>query len=113
FWHTRATIRKCDSEEEAAVFRHNTWAGGGTLEFPDGRKLLVSTNFWHTKLEVKTESGQSLIRLHTDGFLKMSARLEISPEAKEVAELPWLVSFSFYLALMMYMDASAATTATE
>ena len=109
FWHTRATIRPCDAEEDIATFRHNTWAGGGTLEFPDGRKLLASTNFWQTRLDIKTETGQPLIRLHTDGFLKMSATVEICPEAKEVVELPWLVMLSFYLAVMMYMDASAAS----
>ncbi len=108
FWQTRATIRRCDTEEEIATFRHNTWAGGGTLEFPDGRKLLATTNFWQTKLEIKTEAGDWLIHLHTDGFLKMSATVEINPDAKAMAELPWLVMLSFYLAVMMYMDASAA-----
>ena len=39
FWQSRASIRRCDSETEVAVFVNNTWVSGGTLEFPDGRKV--------------------------------------------------------------------------
>jgi len=46
FWRTRATIRGCESETNIAMFKNNTWSGGGALELPDGRKVLATTNFW-------------------------------------------------------------------
>ena len=34
FWQTRVTVRTSGTETDLAVFRNNTWSGGGTLEFP-------------------------------------------------------------------------------
>ena len=48
FWQTRVTIRGCGSDMDIAMFKNNTWSGGGTLELPDGRKVLATTNLWQT-----------------------------------------------------------------
>ena len=56
FWQTRATIRECERGTEIGSFKNNTWKGGGTLELPDGRRYLATTNIWQTKLEFQTES---------------------------------------------------------
>jgi hypothetical protein len=32
--------------------KNNTWSGAGTLTLPDGKKLLATTNFWQTHLEM-------------------------------------------------------------
>jgi len=113
FWQTRVSIRASGSETDLAVFRNNTWSGGGTLEFPDGRKYPANTNFWSTQYEFKTEEGKVLIsNKNIGGMLHMSSGVEIHPAAKEIAELPWMVLLSWYLTVMMYMDSAAVATAT-
>lgn len=108
FWQTRATVRAEGSETDLAMFKHNSWSGGGSLEFPDGRKLLATTNGWQTKLEIKTEAGEILLRFNTRGFVHLSATLEIHPAAAQMPELPWLVMFGWYLVVMLYMEAAAS-----
>jgi hypothetical protein len=112
FWQTRATIRPCDGEEEIATFQNNTWSGGGTLLFPDGRQYLANTNFWQTQYEFKTPTGESLIHYRNRGVFRSSAEVTILPQAKELEELPWMVMLGWYLIIMMQSDSSAAASAT-
>ena len=111
FWQTRATIRPCGSETEIATFRQGTWASGGTLEMPDGRKFPVSTNFWQTRYQMQTEGGEPLITYKTHGIVRLEAQMEIAPQAAGMPELPWIAMLGWYLAVLMYTDASAAATA--
>jgi hypothetical protein len=109
FWQTRATIRPCDSEQEIATFRNNTWSEGGTLLLPDGRQYPANTNFWQTQYEFKTPTGDSLIHYRNRGLLGSSAEVTIFPQAQEVPELPWMVMLGWYLVVMMQNDSAAAT----
>lgn len=109
FWQVRATIRSCGSDTEIATFKNNTWSGGGTLELSDGRKFLATTNGWQTTFELKTEAGETLVRFKRAGLVHLSAKVEIQPGAAGVPELPWVMMFGWYLAVMLYMD--SATTA--
>jgi hypothetical protein len=113
FWQTKATIRDCGSDAEIAVFKNNTWSGGGTLELSDGRKFSASTNGWRTTFEFKSETGETLVRFKSGGFVHLSATVEIPPDAAKIPELPWIVMLGWYLTVMMYMDttSTAATTA--
>jgi hypothetical protein len=107
FWETRATIRACGEETNIASFKNNTWSGGGTLELPDGRTFPATTaNMWHTKLEINTESGETLIEYKSGGFLHLSATVEIQPNAVSMPELPWIVMLGWYLIVMMNTDAA-------
>jgi hypothetical protein len=109
FWQTRATVRACDSETDIATFKNNTWKGGGTLELADGRKYLANTNFWQTQYEFKTETGERLFGYtNIGGVMHLSARVQIEPQAVNLPELPWLVMFGWYLALMLHRDSAAA-----
>jgi len=108
FWQTRATIRPCDGEEDIATFKNNTWSGGGTLLFPDGRQYLANTNFWQTQYEFKTEAGESLIHYRNRGLFGSSAEVTILPDAQGVPELPWMVMLGWYLVIMLQNDSSAA-----
>lgn len=107
FFQTRVTIRVCGEETDLAVFKNNTWKGGGALELPDGRRLLATTNLWQSNLEFKTESGEVLIRFKTGGLIHLSALVEIQPRALGMAELPLMVMLGWYLIVMMNMDATA------
>lgn len=111
FWQTRVTIRRCGSDTDIATFKNNTWSGGGTLELPDGREILATTNLWQTNFEFKTEAGETLVRFKTGGLVHLSATVEIQPDAAGVPELPWVVMFGWYLAVMMYMDTASTAGA--
>jgi hypothetical protein len=113
FWQTKVTIRASGTETDLAVFKNNTWSGGGTLELPEGRKYPASTNFWATQFEFKTEAGEALISYRSiGGMLHMSSAVEIHPLAEDLAELPWMVLLGWYLTVMMHMDSAAAVAAT-
>lgn len=111
FWKPRVTIRGCGTDLDIAIFKNNTWSGGGTLEFPDGRKILASTNFWQTNFEFKTEAGEELVRFKTGGLVRLSAKVEIQPDQAGKPELPWVVMLGWYLVVMMYVDTVTATSA--
>jgi hypothetical protein len=113
FWQTRVTVRRSDSETDIAVFKNNTWHGGGTLELSDGRKYPASTNFWETQYEFKTESGETLItykKIH--GILHLSSAVEIHSPVKSISETPWMVLLGWYLTVMMHKDSAAVTATT-
>ena len=109
FWQTRVTIRGCGSDMDLAMFKNDTWSGGGTLELSGGRKILASTSFWQTNFEFKTEADEILVRFKTGGLVHFSAKVDIQPNASQVPELPWIVMFGWYFAVMMYMDTAAIT----
>jgi len=109
FLQTRVTIRVCGEETDIAVFR-NTWSGGGELELPNGRKVLMTTNLWQSNLEFKTESDLALLQFKSAGLLQPAALVEVQREAIGLPELPWMVFLGWYLIVMMNMD-TAATAA--
>jgi hypothetical protein len=108
FLQTRVTIRACESEQEIATFRNNTWSGGGALMLPDGRQYPANTNFWQTQYEFTTAAGEPLVHFHNRGLFGSSADVTILPGAEQAPELPWLVSLGWYLIIMMQNDAAAA-----
>ncbi len=102
FLQTRVTIRESGCEADLAVFHNNTWDHGGTLEMSDGRKYLASINFWATQYSFKTEADDEIIRYRKiDGVLHMSAKVDILPNARGIAETPWIVLLGWYLVVMM------------
>jgi hypothetical protein len=108
FWTTRVTVRQCGSDDDLAVFHNNTWDGGGTLQFPDGRRYPASTNFWQTRYELQTDAGEPLVRFDIGGVFRQSAGVIVQPAAVRLAELPLLITLGWYLAVMMHQDSSAA-----
>ena len=112
FLQTRVTIRACDSEEEIAVFKNNSWSGGGTLELPDGRRLAADTNCWMTTYGFTSETGEPLVRFRKiGGLLHLSSAVEILPAGATFSRAPWLVMLGWYLAVQMHNDAAVASSA--
>ncbi len=107
FWQNRASIRACGSDTDLAVFKNNTWDGGGTLEFSDGRKFKGTTNFWMTSFEFKTETDEPLVRFKYGGVFRRSADVEISRLARGISEVSLFVLFGWYLVIMLNRDAEA------
>jgi hypothetical protein len=113
FWKSQASVRASGAETDLALFKNNTWSQGGTLELPDGRTYPANSNFWSTQDEFKTNTGEPLISYKKiNGIFHMSSAVEIHPLAGNIAELSWMVSFGWYLTVMMYMESAAAATAT-
>ena len=107
FWHTRANVRALGGMTDLAVFEPNTWSGGGTLRLATGASILVTTNLWQSKIEFQLAEHHALFRYLTEGFLRQQAELEILPAAKTRPDLPWLLPFGWYLAVMMHQDSTA------
>lgn len=112
FWQTSTTIRTCGSDTNLAVFRNNTWSSGGTLEFPNGRKARATTNLWMTKMEFRTDADEPLVRFDYGGAFRLSAKVVVSPTGWQAEYLPLFVLFGWYLAVMLYEDASAVAVIT-
>ena len=111
FWQPRVTVRTGESDADLAVF-HPRWVGGGTLEFPDGRPVrLSSANFWQSEW-VWQEKEKPLIRFKgRHGFIKANGAVEIQPEAAAYPDLAMLVLLGWYLILLHAEDSAAATVA--
>lgn len=105
FFQTRVSIRACGDETELATFRNNTWSGGGTLEFPDGRAFRATTNLWQTRLEWQSAEEVPLVCFHTGGVIRQSAQVEVELHGGTLAELPLLIVLGWYLVVMMNQDA--------
>lgn len=113
FLQTRVTIRPCGSEQELAVFKNNSWSGGGTLELPDGRRYQADTNGWMTSYTFSSEADDApLVRYRRiGGLLHLSSDVGITHAGAEVPELPWLVMLGWYLTVQLHNDASSASAA--
>jgi hypothetical protein len=110
FWQNRACIREAGSETDLAVFKNNTWASGGTLEFAQHR-FRATTNLWMTHFTFETESGRPLVQFKYGGVFRRSARVEISADGRPAPELPLLVLFGWYLVIMLDSDTDAVVAA--
>lgn len=106
FWRTKVTVRPCGSDAEIAIFKNNTWSGGGTLELLDGRTFQATNNCWQTRFGFETQAGEKLIEFESSGLLHLSASVAIEPNAVSMAELPLMVMLGCYLVVMMNMDAA-------
>lgn len=114
FWQPRVTIRKQGMEENLAIYRNNTWKGGGTLELPDGRTYPANTNFWATQYEFKTETGTVLVSYYRiGGLLHMSSGVRIPAQTAEITQMPWMILLGWYLIVMMQMDSAAVAAAVS
>jgi hypothetical protein len=108
FWQPRVTVRVAGSDADLAVFRPH-WAGGGTLEFADGRPInFRSANFWHSEW-VWQEKDQPLILFKgRHGLVKAKGAVEIQPAAAGRPDVALLVLLGWYLILLHADDAASS-----
>jgi len=111
FFTTHVTVRFEGADTDLAVFRNNTWTGGGTLELPDGREWLAATNFWQTRYDITAPTDTPLLTFRrVSGLFHLSAAVDIHDAATELPELPWLVALGWYLNVLMQRDAAMMAT---
>jgi hypothetical protein len=104
FWQTQATVRVEGATSDLAIFEHSTWRGGGTLRLIGGRSIRVTTRLWQSKIEFLMPEDRVLFRYLTDGFLRQQSDLQVLPPLQAMPDMPWLLLFGWYLALMMHED---------
>ena len=114
FLHQHIEARLSESALEVARFQP-LWRGGGTLEFPDGRRFgLRPTSFWNAEWAWTTATNDILLRI------KRAARsgqekwhIDLLPGTSAIPELSLLVLLSWYLIILAADDAAAATMAAS
>ena len=112
FWRSHVSVREAGSETDLAVFRNNTWTGGGTLELADGRVYRANTNFWMTSYQFTDTSDQPLVRFtRVGGMFHLSSDVQVEPAGSKLAELSWLVALGLYLIVKLRDDAGGAAAA--
>lgn len=109
FFQQRVEVRPCDSDTSIGMFVNATWAGGGTLTMPDGRTFRATTNFWSTKWRIEDEHGAELLRFDYGGVFRLRAHVHVADHARDLAELPLLLTLSWYLIVMLAQDAASST----
>lgn len=108
FWRSKVAVRACDEKTDIAVFSMSKWGdGGGVLELSGGQKLYAAANFLRTEYEFKGEANETLLRLSSDGIVRLSAKVDIRHRAERLPEFPWLVALGWYLVLQMRRDATS------
>jgi hypothetical protein len=107
----RVTTRPCGSHTTIASYRYDDRSGTGVLTLSGNRKYLAHTTARASSYDFRTELGEPLIRLNSEGIMHHSASMEILPVAATVlAEIPWLVMLAWYLTVITYIDAGAFAT---
>jgi hypothetical protein len=110
-WQVRVTTRPCGSDADIASFRYDGRSGDGVLTLSDNRKYLAHTTAWASSYDFRTDVGEPLIRLKSEGMMRHSGSVEILPVGVTVlAGIPWLVMLIWYLTVITYIDAGAAAS---
>ena len=108
FWQPKATVRRCNEDDDIAAYKNETLTSCGLLTLSDGRTFSAESNFWQTKFEFSNESGETLIQFKADGLLHLSSIVTIGPGAVNLPEVPWMVMLGWYVIVMMRRDATTA-----
>jgi hypothetical protein len=110
FQQTTCTIRAEGGLGELALFESSSWYDGGTLRLTGDRSLIVATSHWPSQIELQCADRHPLFRCRMQGVRRSIAELEVLPALEGMREMPWLLLFAGYLAVMMHEDAQAGVT---
>jgi hypothetical protein len=114
FLHQHVEARLGESELEIARFQPR-WRGGGTLEFPDGRRFgLRPTSFWNAEWAWTTAENDILLRVkRASRPAPFQGHIDLLPGAEALPELSLLILLGWYLVILAADDATAATVAAS
>jgi hypothetical protein len=109
-WRVKVTVRRCGSETDLAAFRYDS-TSGGVLTLHDGRRYPAYTTPRATSYDFRSDLGEPLIRLKSEGMMHHVGTVEILPAAgPALANVPWIVMLAWYLTVMTYIDEGASAT---
>ena len=115
FFHPKITIRNYGEENDLGFFKPNMMATSGILEMSNGKKFIwEASNFWATKFEFKTESGEAVVSFKSGvddpklkDWFKTQARVEFTTGKETVKEISLLIMIGWYLIIVLQMDSAA------
>jgi hypothetical protein len=119
FFSPRVTVRTEGAEADLAIYTPRWTGTEGTLALSGGPSYTWKVaNFWSTRFVFLDPGGQPLVTFHqgvedpgfSDAF-KVQARVEISEQARGLADLSLLVLLGFYLMILHQDDSAAAAGA--
>ena len=109
-WQVRVTTRPCGSNVDIASFRYDGRTGDGMLVLSDNRRYLAHATPSASSYDFRTEDGRPLLRLRSEGMMRHAAAVEVPQAgAPALAAVPWLVLLGWYLTVITYIDAGAAS----
>lgn len=101
----RMTVWRAGTAEELGVFTPKWHDWGGGLELAGGRRFSWrGVSMWSTGFEWASEDGTVLLRLEHSSKSKTEADVTLAPEGLAEPELPLLVTFGYYLLVLMADD---------
>ncbi|MBE3115991.1 hypothetical protein IMZ68_02180, partial [Candidatus Bathyarchaeota archaeon] len=98
------SIKESNSEIEIALFKKNAFNRNGTILVNKEKKFTINANFLMSEYRINHEKELVLSMTNVTRFPKLSSTITINPTAINIPELPWLVLFSWYLAVMQHYD---------
>ncbi|MFH0988408.1 MAG: hypothetical protein V1799_00135 [bacterium] len=104
-------IRSQNSDEVIAEYQPNPWSNSGTLELPQGKRVVYRASAFRSKSMILTESGEELIHYVNEGIFRSTTKITMNRRVLHFHDLPMLVMFGFYLIVMSQRDSAAAATA--
>jgi hypothetical protein len=109
---TAFTIRAEGERGDLAMFEHHSRGDRGTLRLTGERSLIVEPTHGRSQIEFRRADQEPLFRCRMQGVRRSVAQVEVLPALDGMREMPWLLLFGGYLAVMMHEDAKARATTT-
>jgi hypothetical protein len=110
FKRTIRAIREGESHD-SAVCSSNYWKDKTTIIFSDRTKYFVKSNLWKSLTEIRKETGEVVISMKTEGFLRNTTRITMNRTAAITPALPLLVMLGIYLEILTRRDSHAKVVA--
>lgn len=88
--------------------------GDGPITFGEERYDWQRRNVWRNEYALVDANGMDVLHLRLRvGFFRQSAEVRVPGWAAERRDLPALIAFGFYLAMMAHQDAAAGAAAAS
>lgn len=101
--------RPLGEEREIASYHPNWTAMKGLVRLENGEEYqLRSANLWASEWILSSGQGEQVLRFHNKGFLKHGAQLDVEERVRSNPQLPFLITFTWYILLLHQMDSSSA-----
>ncbi len=107
----KANISIMEMDNEIALFKKNALNRNGSILINKEKKFTMGTNFLMSEYGVAHEKESIITLSNVTRYPILSSKVKINPNAVNIPELPWLVLFSWYLAVMQHFDLAFNTAA--